>query len=107
MFFTASDVSGSCATSGHYSAHHSPTHRHRDVYMSPRPMTSRHYAIHEENEPEIPQSMRSPAFRDLNSPLYEPDVLTAKRRLDVDCEYTEISSPKRLQTGKNFLHVTQ
>lgn len=91
-------VSCESLTSGFIGSLPSPSHRHRDVYLSPRQLTSHEILARDELEPEVPHYLRSPSCRSLTSAFYEPERLRAKRRLDVDEEY--VSTPKRLKYGK-------
>jgi hypothetical protein len=96
-------VSSDSLSSGYLSNHLSPSHRHRDAYLSPRQLPSRERELlsRDEEEPEVPHYLRSPACRSLSSSYYEPERFRAKRRIDVDDEY--VSTPKRLKYGKYFL----
>ncbi|XP_045184020.2 uncharacterized protein LOC123542299 [Mercenaria mercenaria] len=82
-------------TSGYLTSHPSPSHRHRDPYLSPRQLSAREILTRDDQEQEIPHYLRSPSCRNLSSTLYEHERFRAKRRLDVDEEY--VSTPKRLK----------
>lgn len=90
-------VSSDSLSSGYLSNHLSPSHRHRDAYLSPRQLPSRERELlsRDEEEPEVPHYLRSPSCRSLSSSYYEPERFRAKRRIDVDDEY--VSTPKRLK----------